>query len=77
MPLFDYECPSCGNVSEIRVAKYDDQPACPHCGATGLKKLPSLFATGTALPDCAHADSCADAQHVAQHHCCGNCCCHH
>ncbi|MBO4619818.1 MAG: zinc ribbon domain-containing protein [Victivallales bacterium] len=75
MPLFDYECPNCGKTSEIRVVKYDDQPACPHCGATGLKKLPALFATGSTLPDCAHADACATA-HNGGHHCC-NGCCHH
>lgn len=40
MPLYEYQCPSCGNFEVIQ--KFADAPlsTCPTCG-TGVSKLPS------------------------------------
>jgi putative FmdB family regulatory protein len=47
MPLYEYECESCGESFElIRSASDKDEVKCPACEAPAKKKL-SLFATGT------------------------------
>jgi len=47
MPMFDFECPSCGNVFEELVFE-DEIPACPKCGAATEKRVsaPSPLKTG-------------------------------
>lgn len=35
MPLYDYECQSCGHAEEIQRPLNDPHPDCPQCGATG------------------------------------------
>lgn len=75
MPIFDYECPACGSVSEIRVAKFDDKPVCPQCGYDKLRKLPAVFSPmNDAAPDTPCGGDCGAAG--SGHHCC-NGCCHH
>lgn len=41
MPLFDYECQSCGNAFELLVRK-GTEPRCPACGSVALEKKLSL-----------------------------------
>lgn len=45
MPIYEYQCTSCGEVSEL-VQKFSDPPAteCPHCHQHDLKKLVSAAA---------------------------------
>lgn len=51
MPLFHYNCKSCGQQSEILVRGGAD-PVCPACGAATLEKQASRFAALTST----HAD---------------------
>jgi len=39
MPLFDYQCLECGEVSEVLVAGSGEKPQCPACSSTNLNKL--------------------------------------
>ena len=39
MPLFEYMCLECGEVSEILVMSPDDSPQCSVCSGFKLKKL--------------------------------------
>jgi putative FmdB family regulatory protein len=43
MPLFEYECLSCGKRFELLV-RADTKPSCPMCGKARLEKLMSAFA---------------------------------
>lgn len=47
MPLFDFDCRSCGHRFEALVRPQDGAPACPSCGSADLERLLSLFATST------------------------------
>ena len=42
MPLYEYQCDSCGARFEL-IRKFSDPPleACPTCGAEGVRKLVS------------------------------------
>ena len=42
MPLFEYVCKRCGEVSEQLVSGAR-KPSCPNCGAKALEKLLSTF----------------------------------
>ena len=48
MPLYDYQCPACSTVTEVRHGfKEAFEGTCPSCGASGLKRVfnpaPILF----------------------------------
>ena len=45
MPLFDYLCLDCGNVSELLVMASDDKQSCPECGGANLKKMLSAHSS--------------------------------
>jgi putative FmdB family regulatory protein len=49
MPLFEYECRSCGNHFEY-LTRADQTPACPSCRGVDLQKLLSVFAAQTSSP---------------------------
>ncbi len=49
MPLYEYQCTSCGERTEVLQRLGSAPPACPHCGGT-LEKLisaPALQFKGT------------------------------
>ena len=46
MPIFDYECRSCGNQFELLVLKATIA-ACPSCQSQDLKQLISAFAVSS------------------------------
>jgi putative FmdB family regulatory protein len=54
MPIFDYECPGCGEVFEALTQTGDPPPTCPACGGHKSKKLvgaPAVhFKTDSATP---------------------------
>ena len=46
MPIYEYRCAACGKRSSSLLASYSSpDPACPHCGKSGLQRLVSTFAT--------------------------------
>ena len=47
MPIFEYQCASCGKEFEILVRNSSPAPACPECSGTELRKKLSAFATIT------------------------------
>lgn len=46
MPLFEYECLSCGHVFEVMLKRTEptSRPACPECRKTDVERLWSPFA---------------------------------
>jgi putative FmdB family regulatory protein len=44
MPLFDFECRSCGNVFEELVASADSPASCPACDSAEVERLFSSIA---------------------------------
>ena len=45
MPIFEYQCASCGNEFEKLVRSSSAPPECPSCNGTDLHKKLSAFAT--------------------------------
>ena len=45
MPIFEYQCNTCGKQFQTLVMG-GEEPTCKHCGAVDLKKLISVFAVG-------------------------------
>ena len=43
MPLYDFQCASCGRRFE-ELVKADETPACPACGAEGAQRQQSFSA---------------------------------
>ncbi len=45
MPIYEYKCKDCGQVSDIFVHKFDDKPQkCPGCGSPDLGKVSTFDA---------------------------------
>ncbi|HEY49142.1 MAG TPA: zinc ribbon domain-containing protein [Dehalococcoidia bacterium] len=51
MPIYEYECKSCGEKFELRrgMNDSDDEIRCPACGARGPRRVFSVF--GLASPE--------------------------
>jgi putative FmdB family regulatory protein len=46
MPIYEYRCEQCGKKSSTLLPSFaSPDPACPHCGKPGLRRLVSTFAT--------------------------------
>jgi len=46
VPIYEYRCEECGKRSSALLASFSStDPACPHCGKRGLRRLVSTFAT--------------------------------
>ena len=65
MPLFEYLCLDCGELSKILIIASSDKPQCQGCGSANLKKLLSAHASmsGSArnhLPGCGDMPGCTD-----------------
>ncbi|MCE5270264.1 zinc ribbon domain-containing protein [bacterium] len=44
MPLYEYRCTGCGNVSEFLETRAEAQPhACPGCGSQPMERIFSAF----------------------------------
>jgi putative FmdB family regulatory protein len=41
MPIYDYSCRECGEVSEVLVRALEGNARCPHCGSENIEKLVS------------------------------------
>lgn len=44
MPIFEYQCQSCGGEFELLVASSSAKASCPECSSSRVKKRFSLFA---------------------------------
>ena len=69
MPLYEYECTSCGERTEVLQRLGAASPPCPHCGGT-LEKLVSAPAlqfkgTGWYVTDYAKRSASADSKDTA------------
>ncbi|MDY6917374.1 MAG: zinc ribbon domain-containing protein [Chloroflexota bacterium] len=55
MPIYEYECPKCGERFEQRrsIADCDSQAECPKCGAVEARRVLSVFALGSSGTACA------------------------
>ncbi len=50
MPIYEYDCPNCGNVFEVRKGWHDDPiEKCNNCGAIAKKRfsIPNIVYKGT------------------------------
>ncbi|HWW87165.1 MAG TPA: zinc ribbon domain-containing protein [Vicinamibacterales bacterium] len=65
MPLFEYQCRSCGHHFE-HLTRDGQTPACPACDGDELQKLLSVFAVGA-------GGSTAKREFEAQTGACGMC----
>lgn len=80
MPLFDYLCTDCGELSEVLVTDPSAQPKCRSCGSLNMKKLLSAHSSlsGSAqngMPGAGDTACCGSAP--GQHSGCagpGSCC---
>ncbi len=61
MPIFEYECTSCGKEFELLVRNSSVSPECPGCSGSDLRKKLSAFATISGGAS-AHADLPASCQ---------------
>ena len=59
MPIYEYECKSCGQKFELRrsVADKDGEVTCPKCGDEQPRRLFSIFATVSSSETCASNNS--------------------
>jgi putative FmdB family regulatory protein len=55
MPIYEYQCASCGTEFEVLVRGSSPLPACPGCKSSELRKKLSAFATITGAAS-AHAE---------------------
>jgi putative FmdB family regulatory protein len=61
MPIYEYECNSCGREFEILVRNASPPPECPGCHGSELRKKLSAFAAITGAAS-AHAELPASCQ---------------
>ena len=55
MPIYEYNCPGCGERFELRrrIADNDSDIRCPKCGAKNPQRVISAFTTGPGKGACA------------------------
>lgn len=66
MPLFDFLCIDCGEVSEILMTGSDMTPACAACGGTRVRKMLSAHSSlsgsrGSGLPGAGDTACCGSS----------------
>lgn len=76
MPIYEYSCKKCGEVTELLVLGKEETPVCRECGSEDMTKLMSAhntsisFSSGPTPADCSccgSQDSCGSP---------GSCCTH-
>ena len=65
MPIFEYQCASCGNEFETLVRASAPAPGCPQCSGTRLHKKLSAFAafTGSTSAQASLPAACGNCGH--------------
>lgn len=73
MPIFEYECTSCGKEFELLLRNSSHTPECPGCSGTDLRKKLSAFAaiTGAASARAELPASCQGCGHAGGPGACG------
>lgn len=71
MPLYEYLCLGCGQVSEVLIIGSEDDPECSSCGGHNLKKLISAHSSASGLahdrmPGAGDTTCCGTAPHLAE-----------
>jgi putative FmdB family regulatory protein len=79
MPLFEYQCESCGKVHEILLNGAEGGPGCPDCGSSRMRKLVSAHSSlsGTSsnrMPGVGDTGCCGTQPHQADCQGPGSCC---
>lgn len=79
MPLFEYLCSDCGQVSEMLILNKTDVPKCQACQSKNVKKLLSAHssytgASGTRLPGHGNTPCCGSSPSEAGCAGPGSCC---
>lgn len=59
MPIYEYECRSCGEKFELHrgINDSDSEIKCPRCGVSNPRRLISAFSTGSKGGSCAPGTS--------------------
>lgn len=59
MPVYEYECPACGDKFELRqgMNDSDSDKKCPRCGAPGPRRVLSTFSLGSLKRACSPGNS--------------------
>lgn len=59
MPIYEYECRSCGEKFELRrgITESDSEIKCPKCEAANPRRIISMFNTGSSGESCAPSGS--------------------
>ena len=54
MPIYEYKCKKCGEITEILVRRESDEKSvsCKKCGSKKLEKIFSLFSSGGGCSSC-------------------------
>jgi putative FmdB family regulatory protein len=75
MPIYEYRCEKCGEVSEVLIFDKGETPACQACGSTDLTKLMSAHNTTSgsspSIPQAASGSCCGSPNSCGMP---GSCC---
>jgi putative FmdB family regulatory protein len=79
MPLFDYLCLDCTEISEVLVTGENEKPVCRSCGSSNLKKMLSAHSSlsgprSSALPGPGDTSCCGSMPNQAGCAGPGSCC---
>ena len=69
MPIFEYRCDNCGEISEVLVLGKEEMSSCRECGSTNFTKLMSAHNTMSASAPFTPA---ADCSSCGSHSACGS-----
>ncbi len=71
MPIFEYECPGCGERFEelVRSPAAEAAVACPKCGEKRVEKRVSGFATAGGAGEKGQASHSSCSGSCSHHHC--------
>jgi putative FmdB family regulatory protein len=77
MPIYEYKCMQCGNVSELLVGigRNSDDLVCATCGGSGLEKLISAPAQSVINEPTAHAGGSCCGSNPSNKGCVPGSCC--